>query len=201
MLRRQEQERAAREHDVAVGDVLGRDAHRALHRAEVAHRLVDRRGRERRVGHEPAPLVGCATEQRDRARELVAGGVGAGHEHGLGQHHQLVGRQPVTFLLDRDQRREEVVARIGAAFGDEFGDVRLELAAGLLDRGEVLGEVLVEDPEDLGGPVREPLPVGARRAEQLADDRDRIRVADVGDEVALAAVLDPVEQLADHVAA
>ena len=91
--------------DVAVGDVLRRDAHGALHRAEVAHRLVDRPRREPGIGDEPPPLVRVAEQQRDRAGELVAGGVGAGHEHRLGEHDQLVGREPVAVLLHRDQRR------------------------------------------------------------------------------------------------
>ena len=46
----------------------------------------------------------------------------------------------------------------------------------------------------------EQLPVLLRRAEQLADDRDRVRLADVGDELARAPVGERVDEVVDDVA-
>ena len=74
----------------------------------------------------------------------------------------------------------------------------VELRACPLDERQVLGQVVVEDAEDVGGPGREELPVLGRRAEELADDRDRVGLADVGHQLALALAGDPVDQLADH---
>ena len=85
-------ERSLREQHVAVLDVLRRDARRATDRAEVAHGLLDGPRRELGSLGEQRPLVGVLREQGDAARQLVARRVGAGHEHGLGQHDQLVGR-------------------------------------------------------------------------------------------------------------
>ena len=61
--------------------------------------------------------------------------------------------------------------------------VGLEFGGCALDRGEVLDEVLVEDPEDVGRPPREQLPVLFGRAEQFTDDRDRVRLTHVGHRV------------------
>ena len=85
-------------------------------------------------------------------------------------------------------------AGLVAAFVDQRSHVAVELVAGALDRRQVLGEVVVEDAEDVGRPAREQLPVLLRRAEQLADDRDRVRLADIGDELAPPARRDRVDE-------
>jgi hypothetical protein len=48
--------------------------------------------------------------------------------------------------------------------------------AAMIDR-QVLVEVAVEDAQHVRRPAAELLPVLLRRAEQLADDRDRVRLA------------------------
>ena len=85
--------------------------------------------------------------------------------------------------------------------GDHVVDVVVELAPGPhdggLERADVGGEA--ERLEDVVGPRREPLPVFARRAEQCADDRDRVGPREVGDDVTVALVGDLVDQTAHHV--
>ena len=191
-------ERPPREQDVAVHDVLGGEARGAAHRTEVAHGLLDGPGRELRALGQQGPLVGVLGEERHGAGQLVAGGVGAGHEDRLGEHRHLVGRQPVTRLLDRDEVAQQVVTGIGAALGDHVVHVRRELLVRPLDQREVLGQVVVEDAEDVRRPAREQLPVLGRRTEELADDRDRVRLAHVGDQLALALPDHAVDELADH---
>ena len=149
---------------------------------------------------EQRPLVGVLAEEGDRAGQLVAGGVGAGHEDGLGQHRHLLGGEPVAFLLDGDHVAEQVFTGIGAAFLDHVVDVGLELRTGPFDQGQVLDEVGVEDAEDVGGPGGEELPVLGRGAEELADDRDGVGLADVGDQLALALGGDLVDQTVDDAA-
>ena len=91
-----------------------------------------------------------------------------------------------------DQVAEEVVARVGAPLGDHVAHVVGQLLARLRDQWQVFGQVVVEDAEDVGGPGREQLPVLGWRTQQLADDRDRVRLADVGHQLALAPVDDAV---------
>ncbi len=174
------------------------ETRRAPHRAEVPHGLLDRPCRQLGAFGEERPLVGVLGEQRDGARQLVAGGVGARHQHRLGQHRHLVGREPVSVLLDGDEVAQEIVSGIGPALCDQVAHVGVELLTGALNERQVLGQVVVEDAEDVRGPGREQLPVLGRRAEQLADDGDRVGLADVGHELALAARDDAVDQLADH---
>ena len=88
----------------------------------------------------------------------------------------------------------------GAPRRDQVGQVGLELGVGRLDEGEVLGQVLVEDPEDVGRPRGEPPPVLLRCPQQLADDRDRVGLAQVGHHLAPPAGVEAVHESADHVA-
>src|SRR3546814_8090742 len=98
----------------------------------------------------------------------------AGHEHGFGHHDELVGAEPVAFFFDGDHVAEEVVGGAVAALFDHRTDVAVESGHGRFDGREIVGDVVVEDPEDVGGPVREQLPVLFGGAEELADDGDRI---------------------------
>ena len=63
----------------------------------------------------------------------------------------------------------------------------------------MLGDVDAEGLCEIHHPVGEQAPVLARRAEQRADDRNRIRPGDVGDEVAMAGGGVPVDKLGDYV--
>ena len=72
--------------------------------------------------------------------------------------------------------------------------VLVELVLGRGDDRQVLVEVAVEDPQHVGCPAAEQLPVLLRRAEQLADDRDRIRLADVDGDVGTAGRGDGIDE-------
>src|SRR3546814_16443693 len=76
-----------------------------LFRSEESHGLLDGSRGELGFGDEAGPLVGVFCEEGDGAGELVAGGVGAGHEHGFGHHDELVGAEPVAFFFDGDRKR------------------------------------------------------------------------------------------------
>ena len=147
---------------------------------------------------EQLPLLGVVGEQGDGAAELVARRVGAADDDRLHHHHQLVRRQPVALLLGRDQVGEQVLGRLVAAIGDQLPRVLVELVLGGGDDRQVLVEVAVEDAQHVGGPPAEQLPVLLRRAEQLADDGDRIRLADVDGEVGAPGRGDGIDQPADH---
>ena len=86
-----------------------------------------------------------------------------------------------------------------APFGDHVVDVIIELTPRLQHDRFLLGEVAVEadDLEDVVGPPGELLPVLGRRAEQCADDRNRVGTGDVGDEFATARGDDVVDEFVD----
>ena len=193
---RRRDEGALREHDAAVLDVLRGDAR--VSRTAPKQRMTSSTARSEigSVG-EQLPLVRVAGQQRHRQAELVARRVGAAHEHRFGERDELLGRQPVAFLLDGDQLGEEVVARLVAPSGDQFQHVRLELVLRGVDHGQVVGEVVVEDPQHVGRPAAEQRQSLARCAEQLADDGDRVGIADVGHDVRLPCGGDRVDQLVD----
>ena len=79
---------------------------------------------------EQGPLLRVLGEQRHRAAELVAGGVGAGDQHRHGHAHQLLGRQAVARLLGGDEIGQEVVGRLRAAPLDHLAHVRADLVLG-----------------------------------------------------------------------
>ena len=101
---RHRHQRPFREEDIAVLDRLRRDPYGARDRAEVPHALFDSTRGEIRALDESSPLLGMRAEECDTTAELVARRVGSGHEQRFGQHDQFVAREPVAFLLDRDER-------------------------------------------------------------------------------------------------
>ena len=87
-------------------------------------------------------------------------------------------------------RRSSIIARTYASSSSDRG----------LDAGMSLAMSLLKMRKMSRGPVREELPVLLRRAEQLADDRDRVGLADVVDELARPPVGDGVDESVDDVA-
>ena len=126
--------------------------------------------------------------------ELVAGRVGARAQHRAREHSQLGPREPVAFVLGLHELGHEVVAGLGPPLLDHGVDVRVELVEGAEDVGLVVDRVELEDLEDLVGPVAEERPIAPGRAEQLADDRDRVPLHEL-DDVELAVVGRRGEQL------
>ncbi len=134
------------------------------------------------------------------ARELATGGVGSGHQNAEGQHAQLAGIEAVARIFDADELGEQIVGQASTPARDHIVDVIVELSPRLEHDWLLLCEVAVEadDLEDILGPPRELFPVFARRAEQRADDGNRIGTGDVGDEFATTRVHDLIDQLVDH---
>ncbi len=139
-------------------------------------------------------------QQPDGTTQLVAGRVGAADDHGVDHHHQLVGTEAVAFLLGRDQVGDQVVLGIVAAVGDQATRVLVEFGLSSLDHVEFLEHVAVEDAQHVFGETREELPVRSRCAEELADDRDRVRLADVDRDVGSARRRDCIDEFVDHLA-
>ena len=139
-------------------------------------------------------------EEGDAAPELVAGRVRARHEDSFGEHHELVGREPVAGLLDGDQLAQQIVARIVTTFVHHAPHVGVELRRGSLDNGQVRRQILVEDPEDVARPAREQAPVLCRRSQQLADDGDRIGLAHLRYELARATARHRIDEPRDGLA-
>ena len=80
------------EQDVAVLDVLAGEPRRAAHRAEVAHRLLDRPRRQLRPLGEQLPTGRGARRTGPRAQPSWLRVVSVpADDHGLDHHHQLVG--------------------------------------------------------------------------------------------------------------
>ena len=144
------------------------------------------------------PLVGVIAQHLHRGGELVAGGVGAGHQQAAREHEQFVVGEAVAVVFGADQLGDQVVGEVVAPVGDHVVEVGVERLPGPQDVGRVVGDVPVEGLEDVVGPVREQLPVLAGGAEQRADDRDRVLAGDVGDHVAAARGGERVDQLGDH---
>ena len=141
-----------------------------------------------RAGRRAAPTApGCsastATVQPSWLRVVSV----PADDHRLDHHHQLLGRQRVAGLLGGDQVGQQVLGRLVRGGVDQLPGVLVELVLGGHDHRQVLVQVAVEDAQHVGGPAAEQLPVLLRRAEQLADDRDRVRLADVGGDVGPAA--------------
>ena len=116
------------------------------------------------------------------------------------QHsEQLLMAEEVAPVLGREQRADQVLARVGPALGDQLVEVLEQLRAALegahrdgrvRDRPERDGDLLRRLPEEV-------LPFGLD-ADQFSDDRDGQRVSEVGDHFHLASPDDGVEQLVDN---
>ncbi len=197
---RRSNERAFRKQDTLVLDVDARDPAGAAHRTEVTHRFFHRTGSEFGLIGQELPLIGVVGEQCDRAAELVARGVGTAHDHGLNHHHEFVLAQLVAGFLGGDEAGDQVVSRLVASVGDQLPGVFLEFGLGLDDSLGLLGGVRIEDSQDVLGPDAERLPVALGGSEEFADDRDRVRIAHIGHQVASAGLRDLIEQVVENLA-
>jgi hypothetical protein len=105
------------------------------------------------------------------------------------QHREidhLLRRDPVAVGLDRDQRRQQIVAGRAPAAREELGQVYGELALGRSDRGVDLGRAQnggVDRACQAARPGGERRLVGLGHAEQAADDTDRQRIGERADQV------------------
>ena len=146
-----------------------------------------------------AHCSGCAHSTSIDAARLIAGGVGACGEQARDEQAQFLPAQPNSALLGAHQIRKQIVGGLATPPFDHAVDVVLELQPRRHDDGLVLDDVPVEHLEDVIGPLGEHLPVLPRRAEQRADDRNRILPGDVVDHVAPTLRRGTVDQLGDDV--
>ncbi len=188
--------------DLLAGDldVGGGDAARHLHGAVVAQQLVHGVGVERRVGDEPLELVAVAQQGERAVADEVHGRLVAGQVQQHDLVAQLDGGQAVAVLLGGDHAAEQVVGRVAPLPLDGVVDVGEHLVGGGDDAAQVglVGERL-ERAGHLVRPGAELVAVAVGHAQQLADDDERQREGEAGEEVdRLAGAVsagDVVEQL------
>lgn len=115
-------------------------------------------------------------------------------EHQVHQHHpQLVAAEPVAVRLGLHQAGDEVVARMGAAAGDDLVHQRVELNDGAGDALLFFGDADGEEQAEVVGQRREAGGVLVRQAHELAEDPGRVRVGERRDEFHRA-VLGPLSE-------
>ena len=140
-------------------------------------------------------------QQRQRAvadqvdRRLVAG-----DEQQDAGGEQLVLGELVPRLLGGDQGRQQIVARRGAALGDESRGSSRPARGGrrpLRDLGVRRQHDRVEPSRDVEAPALEALVILHGDAQHLADDDHGNRVGELLDQVHAALALDPGEQAVD----
>ncbi len=187
---------------VAVLDVLDQDPRgERRHRGDADHLRDGVRGALGLAGQQ-LPLLGMAGEHPQRVGELRLRGVDAADEHVQDQVAQLRVVEAVVAVARGDQRRQQVVAGLGALLGDQLVEVRVELLARALDLVAVAGQGRAVELElDPPRPVGEPLGVAGRRADHGGDRHRRVGLRERCDRVALAArhlVEQPGDELAHH---
>jgi hypothetical protein len=163
-------------------------------------RILDR-ARHPRLGvsaHQ-VPLAGVLGQQADPLGELALGRVHAAHEHVEHEVDELGVGELVAFEARRDQGRDEVVAGVFAAPGNQSAGVVVELGHGLLDPlalGHQRGAIeLALDPVR---PFVQARGVAQRRAHHRGDGQRRIGLGERLHELAAArvahAVVEPLEE-------
>ncbi len=174
-----------------------------LDRAVVPEQLFHRGSKHARPvdpSPEPFPLVPVPEQCQHAVRDEVHGGLVSRHQQQDAGREELLLVQPLTLLLGCDQPGQQVAPRVGPAGCHQLAEVLAQGHAGRFgfvhDR-EVHDRV--ERQDDVGRPPAEPVLILGRDPEHLADDDDRQRVGEVGDQVELPrpALLDPVEQAVD----
>jgi hypothetical protein len=110
--------------------------------------------------------------------------------------------EAVALLLDRDERGEQVRARVAAALREQGAEVVRDPAAAdspaLHDRLVGRDADRVQAPDDVRRPFLDLLVVARRHAEHVADDGHRQRVGEIADDVHPPLALDPIEQSVHH---
>ena len=171
------------------------------HRRGPAHDLLDRR---RRPGRRSRPASGpCCSGCSVRASspwEMALRVVSLPATTSRMKNDAIsAGVRRLAVDLGGDQRGGEVVLRVLHPRLGQLGDEQAEVLRGGEERGHhaalgLVGHVLrVAEPEDHVGAVEDELLLAARDAHHVDDDPQRERGGDVGDEVALAALDDVVD--------
>ena len=190
----QVERRPLRDVEAVDRDVLHRPARRPDHRRVPADHLLDRAAAQLRVLRQEAPLVGPLDEELQRQAELVLGRVHPA-EHDQRDHRPQLGvRERGRAVVRRDQGGDDVVARRPPALGDHVGQAVHVRQAGL-DAVPVLGDRDAEREADVGRPVREVAPAALVEADQPAQHPGRVRLGELGHEVAPAAGGERVDEL------
>ena len=83
-----------------------------LHGPVVTQQFVDGSIVERRIVAPSHELVGVAQQRQDAVADQVDGGLVAGDVQQHDERDQLGGGEPVAGLLDRQQRRQQIVAEV-----------------------------------------------------------------------------------------
>ena len=140
-----------------------------------------------------------ASSIADHLGDHVRGGLVPGDQQAdAGGHEQRVG--PALAVSTEavgvgDQRAEDVLARLGALGRDVAAHVAAELLLGVVE----LGLGVAGHAEHDVGPVGEPVPIGVRHAEHVADHPHRQREGERGLQVGRGALVDHVvDQLLGH---
>ena len=148
---------------------------------------------------EQLPLIGVIAEGVQRPGELVAGGVGAGHQQARHQHAQFFEAEAIAAVLNANQLGDQIVGQRVPTSGDHVVDVGVHRVPGGEDGGYFRRGIPTEGLEELVGPVGEQLPVLGRSSEKRADDGDRILAGDVIDHVAVPLTGVTVNEFGDDV--
>ena len=193
-------ERACRKEHVAILDVDTGEAGCTAHGAEVAHCFLDRALGQLGPLGQHRPLLGVMCKEGKRAPELISRCVGTADDDGVHHHDELVSAQAIARLLHSDQVGEQVVGWLVASVCDERAGVLVELLLRSHDEVQLAGHIDGEDLENVVGPPAEQLPVLLRRTQQFTDDRDGIRLTNVGRDVGASSGCNAVDEFVDDIA-
>ena len=166
--------------------VLEGRARKKNDRRLVAEHLFDGALEERAVAAEQRQLVGVLEQREEPVPDQVARRLVSGVEHLDDHGDELVGGQPVAGLLGRDQRAQQVVARLLAAFPDQLSRVVFEAAHGPVHREPVLLGGVARRQAQVGGPGSDLFVIDGGNRQQLADHLERQSLREGGVEVHLA---------------
>ena len=138
-------------------------------------------------------------EQPQRVRQLRLRSVDAARDHVQDEVDAFGVRQPVAGFLGGEQRRQQVIAGLRGAAGQQRLDVVVDLSRRLLQLRHLRPERLdVELPLNKAGPVLQLRGVGLRCAEHGCDGQRGVRLGDRGDELAAAAVVERTPQATEE---
>ena len=176
--------------------VLEHPALEQLERRVPPDQLLDRSCGCDLARHEPLPLLAVAQQRADAVAERVHGRFVPGvQQHDDGRDDLVVGELPAVDPRS-DERAHHVVARRAAPLLDQPEHVVAELGGRLRGRLRLLlGRVELVHLHVTMGPVEQVAVAIGRHAEQPADQRDRVRLREVVEEVEAVAREAVVEEL------
>ena len=157
---------------------------------------------EGRLSAEALDLRRVPEQGEQAVADQVHGGLVARDEEQHAGGEQLPLGEAVALLLHRDERGEQVRARVTAALGEQRAEVVRDAAPAdppaLHDRLVGRDADGVEAPDDVRRPLLDLLVVAGRHSEHVADDGDRQRVGEIADDVHPPLPLHPIEQEIHH---